>query len=100
MLSSVFELKSDGVFPLIGETLVSGEKPRTLFVSLSEAGPGPRPKPPQFSPGVGQGRIGAELGTFGVEYDTTRKPDTFKKGIGRIGLGCLAMQITCIREVN
>ena len=34
-MSSVFELKSDGVFPLIGETLVSGEKPLTfLFPSL------------------------------------------------------------------
>ena len=39
-------------FPLWGKTPVSGEKP-------------------QAGPGVGQGRIGAELGTSGMKYNAT-----------------------------
>ena len=58
---------------------VSGEKPQNYFVSISESEPWPWPKCPQFNPVVGQGRIGAEIGTFGMEYNATIKPDKIKK---------------------
>ena len=52
-----------------------GESPG---LSISEAGLGLWRKRPEFGPGVGQGRIGVELGTFGMEYIATMKPEKLK----------------------
>ena len=54
-----------------------GEKPLTFFVSMSEAELGPWPKRPELGPGVGQGQIGAKLGTFGMETNATIKFENF-----------------------
>ena len=50
-----------------------------IFVSISEAGPGPRPKRTQVGPRVGQGRIKAQRGTFGMERNATIKPEKFER---------------------
>ena len=57
---------SYGAFPLWGKTQVS------FLVSIPEVGLWS--KQPPLGPGVGQGRIGAELGTLGMEYNATIKP--------------------------
>lgn len=65
---------SNGSFPLWVKPWCLGKSLRLFLVSISEAGLGPWPRMPLFGPGVGHSRIRAELGTFGMECNTTVKP--------------------------